>query len=168
MCNCSGNSIRSWQSYRHTQIKAQKCSERRNKQIHDRDSQKHQAVAGRAPTGKKRLSCSLREWQQWLSDGRGVCLLLYISTSVLLSIFARLTSHSSHQYLWPTVSQYLFRVGSLALFVSVSYYSERTGCGWQGSRRWYRLLRLESNLYLKWIHIWYWFLHNQSVSNKPV
>lgn len=39
---------------------------------------------------------------------------------------------------------------------------------WQESRRWCRLPRQESDLSPKWIHIWYWFPHSQSIWIKPV
>lgn len=38
---------------------------------------------------------------------------------------------------------------------------------WQESRRWCPLPGQESDLSPKWIHIWYWFPHSQSIWIKP-
>lgn len=108
---------------------------------------------------------SLWEWQTWFSDGRGVCLPLYICVCSSALLIA--------EYLYPTCLPLLASVSlSLPLLVSFQCVLTRSLCVcvillraqdaaaeacWQESGRWCQLPRQESDLSPKWIPIWYWF-----------
>ncbi len=158
---------------------ALKFSERGNSWIQDTESQKHQAVAGRALSWDEASpspSLCENDKHDLVTDEGFVC--SYISLCLCFCSLHRWVSlpdfppspHISIFLLLScSISSVCVNSPSLCLcHITQSAQDAAAEACWQESRRWCRLPRQEWDLSPEWIHIWYWFLHGRSVWIKPV